>query len=53
MSTKENISLRKNRFEARKLSCLKVDDWCKKNDVSRHAYYYWYRKIQNVQHEEE
>lgn len=26
-------------------SGLKVDDWCLKNNVSRHAYYYWLRKI--------
>jgi len=26
-------------------SGLKVDDWCEKNHVSRHAYYYWLRKI--------
>jgi len=24
---------------------LKVDEWCQKNNVSRHAYYYWLRKI--------
>ena len=26
-------------------SGLKVDDWCEENHVSRHAYYYWLRKI--------
>jgi len=26
-------------------SGLKVDDWCIKNNISRHAYYYWLRKI--------
>ena len=26
-------------------SGLKVDDWCEKNQISRHAYYYWLRKI--------
>lgn len=26
-------------------SGLKVDDWCQKNHISRHAYYYWLRKI--------
>jgi transposase-like protein len=26
-------------------SGLQVDKWCKKNQVSRHAYYYWLRKI--------
>jgi len=26
-------------------SSLKVDEWCKENNVTRHAYYYWLRKI--------
>lgn len=26
-------------------SGMKVDDWCKANDVTHHAYYYWLRKI--------
>lgn len=26
-------------------SGLKVDEWCEKKQVSRHAYYYWLRKI--------
>lgn len=26
-------------------SGLKIDDWCNANNVSRHAYYYWLRKI--------
>lgn len=26
-------------------SGLKVDEWCEENHVSRHAYYYWLRKI--------
>jgi hypothetical protein len=26
-------------------SGLKVDEWCEQNHISRHAYYYWLRKI--------
>lgn len=26
-------------------SGLQVDEWCEKNQISRHAYYYWLRKI--------
>lgn len=29
-------------------SGLKVDDWCEENRVSRHAYYYWLRKIRKA-----
>lgn len=24
---------------------MRVDDWCTANDISRHAYYYWLRKL--------
>lgn len=26
-------------------SGMRVDDWCTANDISRHAYYYWLRKL--------
>ena len=26
-------------------SGLQVNEWCEKNQISRHAYYYWLRKI--------
>lgn len=29
----------------RQKSGLQVDEWCEKNQISRHAYYYWLRKI--------
>ena len=29
----------------RQNSGLKVDEWCEQNNISRHAYYYWLRKI--------
>lgn len=28
-------------------SGMKVDDWCKANGVTHHAYYYWLRKIRS------
>jgi len=41
--------LRQDQWERLIADCqnsgLKVDDWCLKNNVSRHAYYYWLRKI--------
>jgi len=33
-------------------SGLKVDDWCMENKISRHAYYYWLRKIRKKACEE-
>ena len=29
-------------------SGMKVDDWCKQNDVNRNSYYYWYKKIREA-----
>jgi hypothetical protein len=44
-----NTILWKERFAERAASGLKVEDWCKRNGVTKHAYYYWHRKIQDVQ----
>ncbi|SFR87091.1 IS66 family insertion sequence element accessory protein TnpA [Anaeromicropila populeti] len=53
MNTEESIELWSKRFSDRKLSRLKVDVWCEKNHISRHAYYYWHRKIQVIKQREE
>ena len=29
-------------------SGLKVDDYCKQHQLSRHAYYYWLRKVKEA-----
>lgn len=26
-------------------SGMKVEDWCKKNNITKHKYYYWHHKI--------
>lgn len=52
MNTEESIELWNKRFKDRKLSGQKVDVWCQKNNISRHAYYYWHRKIQNMKQNE-
>jgi len=40
---------RQEQWEKLILDCqssgLKIDDWCKENNISRHAYYYWLRKV--------
>ena len=41
----EKFLLWKQRLEDIKQSDLTVDEWCIKNQVSKHAYYYWRRKI--------
>lgn len=42
-----NIILWKERFADRAASGLKVEDWCERNGVTKHAYYYWHRKVQD------
>lgn len=51
MST-ESINLWKQRIKNRKSSGLKVDDCCNQNHISRHAYYYWYRKLKDMESEQ-
>ncbi len=48
MSKTDSITLWRSRIQSRKLSGLKVNDWCEQNSISRHAYYYWYRKLKDI-----
>lgn len=48
----DSIALWKNRIQSRKLSGLKVNDWCEQNSISRDSYYYWYRKLKNIKEEQ-
>ena len=34
------VILWKDRFADRAISDLKVEDWCKRNGITKHAYYY-------------
>lgn len=52
MHATESIALWNNRIAERKQSGLKVGDWCDKNNISRHAYYYWHRKVQDVDYQD-
>lgn len=51
MSKTETIALWRDRIQSRKLSGLKVNDWCEQNSISRDAYYYWYRKLKDIKEE--
>lgn len=48
----DSINLWKQRIKNRKSSGLKVDDWCNQNHISRHTYYYWYRKLKDMEAEQ-
>ncbi|HCM12868.1 MAG TPA: hypothetical protein DHW85_06795 [Lachnospiraceae bacterium] len=52
MSKTDSITLWRSRIQSRKLSGLKVNDWCEQNSISRHAYYYWYRKLKDIKKEQ-
>ena len=41
----EKFLLWKQHLEDVKQSNLTVDEWCKQNQISKHAYYYWRKKI--------
>lgn len=49
--TTKNISLWRKRIADRKASSLKLDEWCVQNQLTKHAYYYWNRKITELDHE--
>lgn len=48
-STKENLLLWEQRIKERIQSGMKVEDWCEKNNTTKHQYYYWYHRIHKKQ----
>ena len=48
-----SITLWKQRIENRKASGLTLNDWCEKNQISKPTYYYWHKKIKELEKEPE
>jgi len=48
-SIDENLLLWEQRVKERIQSGMKVEDWCEKNNITKHQYYYWYHKISEQQ----
>lgn len=47
---KENkISLWRERIADKQASGLKLVDWCTQNQLTKHAYYYWKRKVEGLE----
>lgn len=44
----EIISLWQERIADKKASGLKLKEWCAQNQLTTHAYYYWRRKISDL-----
>lgn len=42
----KSLELWKQRIADRKNSGLNVTDWCKKNNLTKHAYYYWRKHVE-------
>ena len=48
MFNQESYNLWKQRKHEQKISGMTIPEWCEKNQLSPHAYYYW-RKIIRTQ----
>lgn len=42
----KSLEIWKHRIADKKASGLKVTDWCEKNNLTKHAYYYWLKRIE-------
>lgn len=48
-STAENLLFWEQQINERILSRMTIEDWCKKNGISKHKYYYWNHRIREKQ----
>jgi hypothetical protein len=42
----KSLEIWKHRIADKKASGLNVTDWCEKNSLTKHAYYYWLKRIE-------
>ncbi len=42
----KSLELWQHRIADRKASGLNITDWCKRNNLTKHAYYYWLKRIE-------
>ncbi len=42
----KSLELWNKRIADRKGSGLNVTDWCEKNNLTKHAYYYWWKRVE-------
>ena len=45
MYSQDKFVLWKQRIQIQKTSGMTVHEWCEKNQLSRHAYYYWHKIV--------
>lgn len=41
----KSLELWKERIADKKISGLNVTDWCEKKNLTKHAYYYWMKRV--------
>lgn len=52
-TTTENLLLWEQRIQERVQNRIPVDEWCLKNGMTKHQYYYWNRRISERQKTDE
>ena len=52
-TTAENLLLWEQRIQERVLNGVSIDEWCLKNEITKHQYYYWNRRIREKQKTDE
>lgn len=50
-STDENLLLWEQRIKERIQNRLSIDEWCKRNGVTKHKYNYWNHKVRQNQNQ--
>lgn len=45
----DNISLWQKRIADKEASRMKLNEWCAQNQLTKHSYYYWKRKIADLE----
>ena len=52
-TTAENLLLWEQRIQERIQNAISVDEWCLKNGITKHQYYYWSRRVREKQKTDE
>jgi len=52
-STAENLLLWEQRIKERVQNGITIEEWCKKNGVSKYQYFYWKRRLCKKQNSQE
>ena len=48
MMNNEKIALWEERIKEKQDSGLSVEEWCQQNQLTKHSYYYWKKRIETI-----